>query len=84
MAKKRKASSKTATAEIDNAGWNEKGGKMRKITTFADVADSEDEFHLNRDKVLLDEAPDAKRRRKWAEEGKQFAQSTLNMVLINS
>ena len=69
MAKKRKASGKTAAAEVDNGGWNEKGGKMRNITTFADVADEEDEFHLNRDKVLLDEGPDAKRRRKWDEEG---------------
>ena len=42
---------------------------MGPITTYEDVADSEDEFHINRDKVLLDEGPDAKRRRKWQEEG---------------
>ncbi|KAF2263984.1 Sas10/Utp3 family protein-like protein [Lojkania enalia] len=41
--------------------------KMR-ITTFEDVADSEDEFHLNQDKILLDEGPAAKRLRKWKEQ----------------
>jgi len=42
---------------------------MGPITTYEDIADSEDEFHINRDKVLLDEGPEAKRRRKWQEEG---------------
>ena len=36
-------------------------------------SDSDDEFHLNRDKVLLDEQPDVKRRRK-AQEEEQFLQ----------
>lgn len=31
--------------------------------------DSEDEFQAGRDQVLLDEAPEAKRRRKVAEDG---------------
>lgn len=31
--------------------------------------DSEDEFQTGRDQILLDEAPDAKRRRRVAEDG---------------
>ncbi len=69
MAKKRKASSHEG-GEEDTNGFEEKGEKMGPITTFEDVADEEDEFHIQRDKVLLDEGPDAKRRRKWQEEGK--------------
>ncbi|CAN9407382.1 unnamed protein product [Alternaria alternata] len=41
-----------------------------RINTFEDVADSEDEFHMNRDKILLDEGPAAKRMRKYQEEDK--------------
>ena len=40
-----------------------------RINTFEDVADSEDEFHINRDKVLLEEGPVQKRQRKIQEEG---------------
>lgn len=40
-----------------------------RINTFEDVADSEDEFHMNRDKVLLDEGPAAKKMRRYQEEG---------------
>ncbi|KAK0099584.1 hypothetical protein ONS95_013517 [Cadophora gregata] len=67
MAKKRKASGRFEGAQAEN-GFEAKGGKMGPITTYEDVADSEDEFHINRDKVLLDEGPDAKRRRKWQQE----------------
>ena len=66
MAKKRKVSRKSAAAEI--SGFNDNGGKMGPITTYEDVADSEDEFHINRDKVMLDEGPDVKRRKRWQEE----------------
>lgn len=69
MAKKRKAAGRPA-AEQPSAGWNERGGKLDPINTYEDVADSEDEFHINRDKIMLDDGPDAKRRRKWQEEGK--------------
>jgi U3 small nucleolar RNA-associated protein 3 len=65
MGKKRKAGSS--------------GGKRQKVSeppsaklalnSWEDIADSEDEFHLNRDKILLDEGPVAKRRRQAAEEG---------------
>ena len=68
MAKKRKAPSKSTATEERN-GFEERGGKLGPIATFEDVADSEDEFHIQRNKIMLDEGPDAKRRRHWAEEG---------------
>lgn len=68
MAKKRKASARGNATE-ETPGFEPKGGKHRAITTYEDVADSEDEFHINRDKVMLDDGPDAKRRRKWEDEG---------------
>jgi U3 small nucleolar RNA-associated protein 3 len=69
MAKKRKASGRPAVAD-ESKGIGTKGGKIGPITTYEDVADSEDEFHINRDKVMLDDGPDAKRRKKWEAEGK--------------
>lgn len=40
-----------------------------KINSYEDVAGSDDEFQINRDKVLLGEGDDAKRRRQWNEKG---------------
>jgi U3 small nucleolar RNA-associated protein 3 len=79
MAKKRKASSKSNATE-DRNGFEERGGKLGPITTFEDVADSEDEFHIQRDKIMLDEGPDAKRRRKWAEEGMLLIWTCLKAI----
>ncbi|OJD38769.1 sas10 utp3 family protein [Diplodia corticola] len=62
MAKKRKASGQPKPTNPDA-----QNSKLA-ISTYQDVADSEDEFHINRDKILLDEGPDAKRRRKWQEQ----------------
>ena len=39
------------------------------ISTYEDVPDSEDEFLINRDKILLDEAPAQKKFRLAREEG---------------
>jgi U3 small nucleolar RNA-associated protein 3 len=68
MPKKRKASGRIAAAD-EEKGWGSKGGKLGPIATYEDVADSEDEFHINRDKVMLDDGPDAKRRKRWEEQG---------------
>ena len=68
MGTKRKASGKTV-AKDNVPDWDEKGGKLGPINSYEDVADSEDEFHINRDKIMLNEGPDAKRRRKIEEEG---------------
>lgn len=65
MAKKRKAGGGASGAP---KAPKEEDSRMR-INTFEDVADSEDEFHMNRDKVLLDEGPAAKKLRRYQEEG---------------
>lgn len=72
MAKKRKASGRSAPSKEEN-GFEVSGGLMGPISTYEDVADSEDEFHINRDKVMLDDGPDAKRRRKHQEDGMLYA-----------
>ncbi|KAI1003657.1 hypothetical protein K3495_g4550 [Podosphaera aphanis] len=73
MGKKRKASSRET-----NHGLSLKNDPMsstkKVITTYEDVADSEDEFHMSRDKVLLDDGPDAKRR-KWEQEAAELEAS---------
>ena len=67
MGKKRKAGGKPfdqpGPREIDDAD-----AKLR-INTYEDVADSEDEFHINRDKILLGEDSQQRKRRKLHEEG---------------
>jgi U3 small nucleolar RNA-associated protein 3 len=60
-AKKRKASS-------DGPPRKPASSKLT-VNSYEDVADSEDEFLINRDKVALDEGRDAKRRRKMREDG---------------
>lgn len=83
MAKKRKVSGRAAPSNEEN-GYEAKGGLMGPISTYEDVADSEDEFHINRDKVMLDEGPDAKRRRKWQEDGMFCAYDCLGSWLTIS
>ncbi|KAF9761819.1 hypothetical protein IL306_003722 [Fusarium sp. DS 682] len=63
MAKKRKASGRnnapSGPKELDPSD-----ARLGPITTYEDVADSEDEYFMNRDQILLDEEPNSKRRRK--------------------
>lgn len=80
MAKKRKAGA-AGTARDVPADDNAARSKLR-IKSYEDVAGSDDEFQINRDKVLLDEGPDAKRRRKWQEQGMlKFVSSTHLEIL---
>jgi uncharacterized protein YjcR len=71
MAKKRKASARpygqSEAREIRDAD-----AKIKPIQSFKDVADSEDEFHINRDKILLEDTAEQKRKRRWREEGSLF------------
>jgi U3 small nucleolar RNA-associated protein 3 len=65
MAKrKRKTSSQNGPSTA-----NERHSSKLAVNSWEDVADSEDEYLLKREKILLDEGPDAKRRRKVAEDG---------------
>ena len=65
MAKKRRAGGKS----LGNSSVKEVGTEdtKLKINSYEDVADSEDEFHINRDKILLNEEPARKRQRKFQE-----------------
>jgi U3 small nucleolar RNA-associated protein 3 len=63
MGKKRKAS-----GQAHQPPSPETSAKI-SLNTWEDVADEQDEFLLNRDKILLDEGAAAKRRRQAAEEG---------------
>lgn len=74
MAKKRKASSYFDRPQRDPGEVNAADAKLR-IDTYEDVADSEDEFHINRDKILLDEGPTVKRRRQIQEQGQELITS---------
>ncbi|KAI4232499.1 MAG: hypothetical protein LQ352_008328, partial [Teloschistes flavicans] len=65
MAKKRKASSRPDDQSRSRPSEDD---SKRTIRTYEDVADSEDEFFINRDKILLDEGPAQKKRRKVEEE----------------
>lgn len=69
MAKKRKA---PARKSDEPKAFDPKDSKFNSIQTYEDVADSEDEFHINRDKILLEDGPQSKRQRKWEEEGIMF------------
>ncbi|KAM0255766.1 hypothetical protein ACHAQJ_005436 [Trichoderma viride] len=66
MAKKRKVSRNAAEPsgpkELDPAD------ARLKVTTYEDVANSEDEFYMNRDTIMLDDEPNMKRRRRGEEE----------------
>ncbi|KAK3615907.1 something about silencing protein 10, partial [Elasticomyces elasticus] len=74
---KRKSSSRVQ----EPAGPNlDVGSSRKRIRTYEDVADSDDEFHLQRDRVLLGEEPDAKRRRK-VQEQEEFLEPSDEEVL---
>lgn len=68
MGKKRKASGKPF-GDSRVRDYDPADSKLGPINTFADVADSEDEYHLTRDKILFDDAPDEQRKKQWQEEG---------------
>lgn len=78
MAKKRKAT--VASQEQNEEIKLDPRDSRKRIRTYEDVADSDDEFRLNQDEVRLGEAPDAKRRRKMRED-EQFLEQSDEEVL---
>ena len=68
MGKKRKAGGQPYGRD-EPRSLDDTESKLR-INTYEDVADSEDEFHINRDKILLEEGPAQKRQRKIQEDGR--------------
>ncbi|PHH83746.1 hypothetical protein CDD82_3820 [Ophiocordyceps australis] len=63
MGKKRKASGRSAQAARPEA-LDPADARLGPISTYADVANSEDEYFLNRENIMLDDEPESKRRRK--------------------
>jgi hypothetical protein len=78
MAKKRKATSHRSN---EPKAFDPKDGKLGPIRTYEDVADSEDEFHIQRDEVLLEDGPEAKKRRKWEDDGRRPLHTRVESVL---
>lgn len=78
MAKKRKAGGRSSGHEEPADVTQEKA--LLRINTYKDVADSEDEFFENQDKILLAEGPAQKRQRKAQEDGmKNNSLGSVNM-----
>lgn len=69
MGKKRKAGRGSGGQKSENGAVNL--GKSR-FAANEEFLDSEDEFEAGRDQVLLDERPEAKRRRRIEERGKDI------------
>lgn len=67
MAKKRKAPGSSKTKAAPEEDFNKR--VRLNVDSYEDVAGSDDEFQIGRDKVLLDEAPADKRARKLREDG---------------
>ncbi|KAI9883836.1 MAG: hypothetical protein M1823_004390 [Watsoniomyces obsoletus] len=47
--------------------------KLKAITTYGDVADSEDEFFINQDKILLDGARSARSKQQYGDDMLEFS-----------
>ncbi|KAH7130738.1 Sas10 C-terminal domain-containing protein [Dendryphion nanum] len=77
MGKKRKA---VGRPYGESKSQKERDDSYMAINNYEDIADSEDEFLSNREKILLDEGPIAKRQRKHEEEDK-FLQPSDEEVL---
>lgn len=69
MARKRKAGVQSFEQKDSEIAANDNSKVV--INDWQDVADSEDEFHINRDKILLEEGPAQKKRRKAQEDGQE-------------
>ncbi|KAJ9154852.1 Something about silencing protein 10 [Pleurostoma richardsiae] len=66
MAKKRKASRPSGPSGPRE--YDPKDSRLRPINTFEDVADSEDEYFINQDKIMLEDEPRSKRLKRQEEE----------------
>lgn len=83
MAQKRKRPASTDAAAAQQSHTSIGNTSRKSIRDFTDVADSDDEFHLQRDRVAFADAegdPGAKRRRRGAEE-EEFLEDDEEEVL---
>lgn len=79
MGKKRKASVRRSEDSTPKP-YDAADGNLGPVRTYEDIADSEDEFHLNRDKIFLDDDPDAKRQRRLQENDSFLDQSDVEVL----
>jgi hypothetical protein len=77
-AKKRKASNRQSSAKKNDSGLQ---SKFNANETFDN---SEDEFIAGRDQILLEEGPEAKRRRKFQEEGRTLCPRNIAILFLPS
>lgn len=83
MPKKRKGSGRYDNETVDSRTSKAESAKLT-INSYQDVADSEDEFLDNRDRILLDEGPAVKKRRKIQEQGAHIAVVSLLESMLTS
>ncbi|XDG01077.1 hypothetical protein ABKA04_000692 [Annulohypoxylon sp. FPYF3050] len=67
MGKKRKASSGPSQPKGPRE-YDPADARLGPINSYADVADSEDEYFLNKDQILFDDGPKSKKQRREEEE----------------
>lgn len=67
MAKKRKAAGRN-TGPKGPKELDATDARLGPVTTYEDVADSEDEYFMNKDTIMLDDEPSSKRRRQEDED----------------
>ena len=66
MGKKQKSHKAKSGPQLESAGDD---NTKLFINSHEDVANSEDEFYIHRDKILLDEGPARKRQKQLEEQG---------------
>ncbi|KAI9673528.1 MAG: hypothetical protein M1829_004035 [Trizodia sp. TS-e1964] len=79
MGKKRKAPGQPFGKNVP-AVASDLQSKLGPINSWEDVADSEDEFILKRDKIQLEDGPAEKRRKKWKAEDEDFELSDQEVL----
>lgn len=79
---KRKRNGPLKGAGVQPSEYEDKSSGILNIKNFDDVADSEDEYHLQRDKILLEDQPKSKRQRQ-EEEDEDFLEGSDDEVLAN-
>ncbi|KAI2626687.1 Sas10 C-terminal domain-containing protein [Hypoxylon sp. NC1633] len=74
MAKKRKASSGLSEPKGPRE-YNPADARLGPINSYQDIADSEDEYFMNKDQILFDDVPKSKRQ-KFLEEEEAFLENS--------
>ncbi|CAI4219158.1 unnamed protein product [Parascedosporium putredinis] len=57
--------------------------RLGPVTTYADIADSEDEYFMKQDEIRFDDEPNSKRQRKLDEEAAFLSESEDEVLAIN-